>query len=552
MISDHFARQYRLLPLVLVCLILLLAGCASSPADAVATLEVSVRTVSRLVIASSTETPAGGLQLRLSEGAEQPARAAAVTPAPSQPLSAAEAQRVLDRLPPVPTAPADVQDFALPATSLPPPRPGQTISQAFPPAAPTPGSAPVATGAAVEVLRYSPEGDVPLAPNLSVTFNQPMVALTGLADLAAQGVPVKLSPQPAGKWRWVGTKTLAFEPAAAQGAGTGRFPMATKYTVEIPAGTASANGGKLAAAVTWSFTTPPPQITASYPPDSPQPLEPLMFVAFDQRIDPAAVLKTINARAGTATVTLRLATDAEVQADEAVRRLADGTGEGRWLAFRATKPFPPDTRITLDIGPGTPSAEGPLVTKTAQTFAFSTYSPLKITEHRCSWGDECPPMTPWSVMFNNPLDESAFDPAQVSVDPELPGAQFQVFGNTLSIQGRSRGRTTYTVRLSGDLRDQFGQTLGREEAVTFRVGSAQPSVWAPGDLLVTLDPSAKPVYSVFTINYDRLKLQSLRRSAGGLAGLQDLPACVLSDQHAACASRPPGALADDPGEVTAG
>ena len=37
-----------------------------------------------------------------------------------------------------------------------------------------------------------------MAPNLSITFNQPMVALTGIGDLAKQDVPVKLSPQPDG------------------------------------------------------------------------------------------------------------------------------------------------------------------------------------------------------------------------------------------------------------------------------------------------------------------------------------------------------------------
>ena len=147
------------------------------------------------------------------------------------------------------------------------------------------------------MLRYAPEGDVPLAPNLSVTFNQPMVALTGLADLAAQDVPVKLSPQPAGKWRWIGTKTLAFEPQATEATGTARFPMATKYTVEIPAGTISAGGGTLTKTVTWTFTTPPPQVQASYPNDGPHPLEPVMFVAFDQGIDPAAVLKKVEVKA---------------------------------------------------------------------------------------------------------------------------------------------------------------------------------------------------------------------------------------------------------------
>ena len=115
----------------------------------------------------------------------------------------------------------------------------------------------------LEVLRYAPEGDVPLAPNLSVTFNQPMVALTGISDLAKDDVPVRLSPQPEGQWRWVGTKTLLFEPAAKTGFAAGRFPAATRYTVEIPAGTTSATGGKLSQGVTFTFTTPAPVVESS-------------------------------------------------------------------------------------------------------------------------------------------------------------------------------------------------------------------------------------------------------------------------------------------------
>ncbi len=509
MAHDRPTRVRSFVPIVPLLLGLFLASCASSSAQPMPS-EVNVAVSNRYAPMPPGETPTGGLQMRLSEGADQPAALAPVAVATAQPLSPAEAQAVLDRLPPLPTTQADVQDFALPATSLPPPRPGQTIQESFPPAATPPPQAEV-TGVAVEVLRYAPEGEVPLAPNLNVTFNQPMVALTGLADLAAQDVPVKLSPQPAGKWRWVGTKTLAFEPQAAQGAGTGRFPMATRYTAEIPAGTRSASGSKLAKAVTWTFTTPPPQLSASYPPEGPQPLEPLMFVAFDQRIDPAAVLKTITVTVGANpqwSPSLRLATAEEVQADKAVSRLADDAGEGRWLAFRAVDPLPSDAAVEVRIGPGTPSAEGPLVTTAAQRFSFRTYGPLKVSRYQCGWGGECAPMTPWNIEFSNPLDESAFDPASVHVDPELPGAQMETYGNTLTIQGRSSGRTTYTVRLPAGLRDVFGQTLGSDLLLTFTVGSAQPNLWASGDNLVVLDPSAAPAYSVFSINYDRLKVQA--------------------------------------------
>jgi alpha-2-macroglobulin len=458
-----------------------------------------------------------GLKLTVGEGAEQTQAGPAIPLATAQPVPAAQAQAVLARLPAMTTGVSDTQAFAFPPASLPAPRPGQTINVAFPPtntiAAPTPPAA-----GPVEVLRHAPEGEVALAPNLSLTFSQPMVALTSHEALAAQAVPAQLVPTVPGEWRWVGTQTLMFEPKAtaagipaggapANGAPT-RFPMATFYTVTVPAGTASANGGKLGAALVWTFSTPPVQLQTSYPTGGPQRVAPLLFAAFDQRIDPAAVLKTIQVKAGSAAYTLTLATAAEVKADDIVRQLSDNAGEGRWLAFHAAQPFPADTDVTVSIGPGTPSAEGPRTTDKAQTFTFHTYGPLRIQDARCAWGDQCPPLTPWYINFTNPLDADKFDDSLIRIDPPLPGAKFQVMGNMLNIQAASQGRTTYKVTASGQLTDLFGQTMGRDQTVSFKVGSAEPTIWASGNGFVTLDPNGPPAFSVFTINYDRLSVQA--------------------------------------------
>ncbi len=450
-----------------------------------------------------TATPTVGAGLRLSAGQEEVARATPAPTVPAQPLAAADMLAVLGRLPPLEAAAGDQQAFALRPASLPAPRPGKTIELPFPP--PTAPAAPAESAAGpLEVLRYQPDGDVPLAPYLSVTFNQPMVALTGLADLAEGAAPVKLSPQPAGKWRWVGTKTLMFEPS-------GRFPMATKYTVEIPAGTKSTAGAALAAPVMWTFTTPPPTLQSSYPTRGPVRRDVLMFAAFDQRIDPPAVLKTVKVTAGSATIAVRLATAAEVQADKTVSRLASQAGEGRWLAFRSVELLPGDSAITVTIGPGTPSGEGPLTTTAGQTFTFRTYGPLVAKGARCGYDNQCPPLYPWQIEFNNPLDEAAFDPAWVTIQPELPGARIAANGNFIFIQGRSQGRTTYRIRVSAALRDAFDQTLGNDNVFTIQVGSAYPSASAPGGAFLTLDPSAKqPAYSIYTINYERLKVTAYR------------------------------------------
>src|SRR6185503_240744 len=128
------------------------------------------------------------------------------------------------------------ETFALRESTVPPPRSGNTIETSFPSA--TTAIKDEVTSGPLEVVRYSPEGSVPMAPELSITFSQPMTELTSQEE-AATNVPVKLNPQPPGKWQWVGTKTLMFKP-------DGKFPMATTYVATVPAGTRAANGKTLA------------------------------------------------------------------------------------------------------------------------------------------------------------------------------------------------------------------------------------------------------------------------------------------------------------------
>ena len=320
------------------------------------------------------------------------------------------------------------------------------------------------------MLRYSPEGDVGLAPFVNVTFNQPMVPLTSLETLDAEDTPVTLTPALPGTWQWVSPQTLRFE---FDSEAVDRLPMATEFTAVIPATTQSATGNTLAAPVSWTFSTPPVQMVNSYPNYEPQPVEPVIFIAFDQLIEQTAVLNTIQVNANGSSHAMRLATSAEIEADEHVSRLVENTRDGYWLALHPQQPFPADASIDVIIGPGTPSAEGPLTTTEAQSFNFSTYAPFRIDESRCGW-DECYPLTPFEIIFNNPIDLNTFSETMVQVEPELAGLVIRPSYNSLTIQGMTQGRTTYSITIDGSIQDTFGQTLGQDETVTFKVGTAQP------------------------------------------------------------------------------
>ncbi|MBS1789910.1 MAG: Ig-like domain-containing protein [Acidobacteria bacterium] len=448
-----------------------------------------------------------GLKFRLSEGTEGADQRQALPTPQTSPLTEDAINNLLKRLPPIKTDPDDEKSFALRDRSLPPPKTGQTINSQFPPADSGEKPEPISSGA-LEVVRFAPEGEVGLAPHLTVTFSQPMVAVTSVSDLAASQVLVKLTPQPKGKWRWLGTKTLIFEPE-------GRFPMATNYSVEVPAGTKSATGNALATAKRWTFATPPVKIKSSYPNDGPHGRNPILFIEFDQRIDPAKMLKAIRLAAAGATWRLRLATTEEIAADDTVSRLAKAAEPDRWLAFRAEpmtganaeQPLPAGTTFTVTVPAGAPSAEGPRVTTEAQKFTFRTYDALQLTEARCGWGDGCRPFTPFQLVFNNPLDAKAFQQTMVKLTPAIEGVKVGVFGNTIQISGATKGRTTYTVAIDAGLRDAFGQTLGRTVTRSFTVGDAYPMLSANGNGYVVLDPNGPPRFSIYTINQPSVKVR---------------------------------------------
>ena len=94
------------------------------------------------------------------------------------------------------------------------------------------------------------------------------------------------------------------------------------------------------------------------------------------------------------------------------------------------------------------------------------------------------------------------------VEPEIPGVSANVYGDSIEISGETKGQTTYTVIVSGKLQDIFGQQLGKDARLTFKVGKAEPVVVNTGQNFLTLDPTvSKKNFSVYAINYSKLNLK---------------------------------------------
>jgi len=455
-------------------------------------------------------TPSG-LTFRLSEGVEGAESREKQPMASTGPLSESESGKLLGRLPGIKSDPDDKAEFAKRIGTLPAPKTGNKIPVSFPAAEQR--DVPQVDGAKtpLEVIRFTPEGEVPLAPDLSVTFSQPMVAVTSQEE-AAKYAPVELTPQVEGRWRWLGTRTLMFDT-------TKRFPMATKFTAHVPAGTKSATGQVLQKDFIWTFTTPPPKVEQMIPHGQTVRRDAMMFLRFDQAINPETVLKTTSLTAGGRKLAVRLATQDEINADGTISYASKQAQPGRWLAFRSVNAdgstenaLPAATGMMVTVETGTASAEGPITTKAPQGYGFNTYGPFKYNSAYCGWRENknCSPFEAWYLEFNNSIDASKFAKEMVKIEPAVEGLTIYPSGNNLYFQGYKKGNTTYKITIDGGLTDAFGQTLGKPPVATIKVGAAPQNFYAQGGAMTVLDPLSKPTFSIYSTNHNAARVRMYR------------------------------------------
>lgn len=428
-------------------------------------------------------------------------------------LDDAATARLLARLPaPAPPPAAPESGFALREASVPRPRPGRIVEVPFPPPPDSHDSPqrPAGPPTALDVVRFQPEGEVDIAPGVSITFSAPMIALDGVdAASAIADPPAHLDPQPPGEWRWMDPRTLVFTP---QGE---RMPMATAYRVEIPAGTRSTAGATLGRDVTFGFTTPPPRLVAHHPaghhvrPDS------ILLLVFDQPVDAAAVLALTSVAADQQQIAVRAATGEELAADAVAARRAAGVPDGRVVALRPHEPLPFGTTFVATLGAGIRSLEGPATTTSAITWTFTTPGPFRVRGLQSDWGRQDPePGATWHIELTNPVDAASFEDAMVGVDPPVDRLAAAVSGSYLHVAAASVAGQRYHVTIDPALRDVFGQPLEPSDPLPVDVGEPEPRLTILGGDHVILDPAGAAVLPVRCIGLERIRVRVHRVEPG--------------------------------------
>ncbi len=447
-----------------------------------------------------------GLQFRLSEAPKIAHPTATPTPAPLQVenLSQAESNAILQRLPQMPPESAENSDFKMRSDSLKPPKTGNIIPLRFPanekrnaPKLPT-----TTTNKPLQIERFSPDGNASLVADLSVTFSQPMIAVSSQTQ-ASETVPVKITPEVKGKWRWLGTDTLVFDAET-------RFPMATKFTATIPKGTKSAVGGALNQDFSWTFTTPPPKAEAFAPKTPYEGIFPeyaIIAAKFNQEIDANAILPKIRVVVDGKDFPVKLV--AVGPTFNSIQQLGDYQPKNSIL-FQTLETLPLNSEVTVIFAKGLPSAEGVGVSETVQVFSFKTMGEFKLVEVLCGYNQDtknCQPSDEFRIRFSRSFYPAPFDKSLVKIEPPIGNAEVFTSNGELVIRGKKKPNTTYKITLSGEAIDYYKQKIGKDISVDFNVTIERPQFFIQGNEFMTLDPNARQVFSLFSKNHPSFKVK---------------------------------------------
>ncbi|MCY1006559.1 Ig-like domain-containing protein [Nannocystis pusilla] len=359
----------------------------------------------------------------------------------------------------MPAIEAEASDIAGELTPTPGPKPPPSVSEKVelpfpPPAPPTKQTQDLAEEGPLKVLRTSPTEKAPgLVGSVTAVFNQPMVPLASIDDLKLERSPLTLEPLPPGKFRWLGTQMIAFEPE-------GRMPYSTTYTAKVVAGETSTMGTKLAKEVKWQFTTPSLAVESITPGDyESATLDTVVVLRFNQAIDRDKLLAAMRVKGGGGLVSVtQVAPEQWAGLPEPFRSYAQQGPAERVIVLRPAAALTANTAYTVEIPAGV-YGEGPNPSK-AIRLTFRTYPPLTLDGPRCSsqyyW--DCNPQAGLHVSASNTLVSTPDAEKKVHVTPEVPDLKVTVAGD-IHLTGKFRGLGTYTIEVEPGLKDIHGQEL---------------------------------------------------------------------------------------------
>ena len=339
---------------------------------------------------------------------------------------------------------------------------------------------------ALEIISAAPQGNLNAlddAGAITITFNLPVIALSGVETDVKEG-PLTLDPPASGTFRWMGTSTLNFIPAA---------PLAygTRYVATVNAPIKAISGETMTKNYSFSFVTPRPQVADMFPYQEMDQtvLEQPIYLRFNQPVEPAALEKfiTLSGEKGQKTpITIARPEKEDVEKSDVYWLEA---GKDDQIKILPTAPLAMETWHALKLKAGLPGKGGALGMEQPFELKFKTYNHFRVDGVIPARDWECGgtyyPEYGVKVMFSNPvsLDKAR---AHLKISPEVAIEQDESYETTeYYLNPNFLPNTAYTLTLTAGLSDKYGNTLDKDQTFTFTTADFAPYLSMPSGRMLS-------------------------------------------------------------------
>ncbi len=344
---------------------------------------------------------------------------------------------------------------------------------------------------------------------VTVLFNRPLRSLDVAETDAPSPVGIRARGDgraPKGVWRWMGTSALIFMPDE-------HLPFATEYVVTVPAGTKALSGETLAAPFEVTFSSALPSIERVSTQEDDHHLAPSsQFEArFNQPVDPREVERAVSLDVGGAKPR-RIALHAS----------RPDPGNERLVHLVPASPLPLASDIAVTFDASLRGLEGPLPLGKERSFNFATFGPLHVAQVRCGYKDQtCDAGQTAQIELSNAVSFADVR-AHLRISPPVPLAwstttEGSTRDTSFEVPAKLLPGHSYRITLGAGVRDEYGQTMARDEGSTVQVRDLDPAVAIGLTGTVLEATSGLPTVGVSSVNLASytLLIGDARRARGG-------------------------------------
>ncbi len=345
------------------------------------------------------------------------------------------------------------------------------------------------------IEQISPKGEAEPLAQILIRFKEPVIPIESL-DSSEQQAKLKLfeiQPQIPGQFRFLTPRMVGFQPEQA-------LPKATRVKVTLKAGLADLKNNQLAEDLAWTFNTEPVKLTnlpstekTEYNEPSPLDVKPTLKFTSNVELDLASVPDRVSLipQGEKTGVAFDFALEKSDDAKQPQEKFDPSLREWNYTIVPRQE-LKKGTRYRLEFAPGLRPVRGNMPSDRAFVSQVTTYAPLAFEGIKYfgqpDAGGAYGRFVKGSaeLKFNNGLDaESAIANITVTPAPKKEPRLVRAYDGEKAVSLNPWSldpKTTYTINIGADLKDKFGQALGKPISLKYETGDVAADIWAPAGL----------------------------------------------------------------------